>query len=297
MNETNLRQMESDIEWIERELQHCCRTKLETNPQAKVLEAMRYSLEAGGKRIRPLLVLAFCRACGGDVQKALKPALAIEMIHTYSLIHDDLPAMDDDDYRRGRLSCHKAFDEATAILAGDALNVLPFELLSTDTTLPAETRVSLIAELANAAGAEGMIGGQVIDIANETRTDVDQNNLVNMYAHKTGALIRVACTMGCMVAGANDKMLTAATEYAQRLGLAFQIVDDILDVTGTPELLGKPIGSDAAHHKTTFVTLLGLEGAKAEASRLTEEALRLLEDIPEHQFLTDLTEALLNRNY
>lgn len=297
MNKTNLRQMEADIEWIERELQHCCRTKLETNPQAKVLEAMRYSLEAGGKRIRPLLVLAFCRACGGDVQKALKPALAIEMIHTYSLIHDDLPAMDDDDYRRGRLSCHKAFDEATAILAGDALNVLPFELLSTDTTLPAETRVSLIAELANAAGAEGMIGGQVIDIANETRTDVDQNNLVNMYAHKTGALIRVACTMGCMVAGANDKMLTAATEYAQRLGLAFQIVDDILDVTGTPELLGKPIGSDAAHHKTTFVTLLGLEGAKAEASRLTEEALRLLEDIPEHQFLTELTEALLNRNY
>lgn len=297
MNETNLRQMESDIEWIERELQHCCRTKPETNPQAKVLEAMRYSLEAGGKRIRPLLVLAFCRACGGDVQKALKPALAIEMIHTYSLIHDDLPAMDDDDYRRGRLSCHKAFDEATAILAGDALNVLPFELLATDTTLPAETRVSLIAELANAAGAEGMIGGQVIDIANETRTDVDQNNLVNMYAHKTGALIRVACTMGCMVAGANDKMLTAATEYAQRLGLAFQIVDDILDVTGTPELLGKPIGSDAAHHKTTFVTLLGLGGAKAEASRLTEEALRLLEDIPEHQFLTELTEALLNRNY
>lgn len=297
MNKTNLRQMEADIEWIERELQHCCRTKPETNPQAKVLEAMRYSLEAGGKRIRPLLVLAFCRACGGDVQKVLKPALAIEMIHTYSLIHDDLPAMDDDDYRRGRLSCHKAFDEATAILAGDALNVLPFELLSTDTTLPAEMRVSLIAELANAAGAEGMIGGQVIDIANETRTDVDQNNLVNMYAHKTGALIRVACTMGCMVAGANDKMLTAATEYAQRLGLAFQIVDDILDVTGTPELLGKPIGSDAAHHKTTFVTLLGLEGAKAEASRLTEEALRLLEDIPEHQFLTDLTEALLNRNY
>ncbi|WP_276796260.1 polyprenyl synthetase family protein [Ruminococcus champanellensis] len=297
MNKTNLRQMEADIEWIERELQHCCRTKPETNPQAKVLEAMRYSLEAGGKRIRPLLVLAFCRACGGDVQKALKPALAIEMIHTYSLIHDDLPAMDDDDYRRGRLSCHKAFDEATAILAGDALNVLPFELLSTDTTLPAETRVSLIAELANAAGAEGMIGGQVIDIANETRADVDQNNLVNMYAHKTGALIRVACTMGCMVAGANDKMLTAATEYAQRLGLAFQIVDDILDVTGTPELLGKPIGSDAAHHKTTFVTLLGLEGAKAEASRLTEEALRLLEDIPEHQFLTELTEALLNRNY
>lgn len=297
MNETNLRQMESDIEWIEKELQHCCRTKPETNSQAKVLEAMRYSLEAGGKRIRPLLVLAFCRACGGDVQKALKPALAIEMIHTYSLIHDDLPAMDDDDYRRGRLSCHKAFDEATAILAGDALNVLPFELLATDTTLPAEIRVSLIAELANAAGAEGMIGGQVIDIANETRTDVDQNNLVNMYAHKTGALIRVACTMGCMVAGANDKMLTAATEYAQRLGLAFQIVDDILDVTGTPELLGKPIGSDAAHHKTTFVTLLGLEGAKAEASRLTEEALRLLEDIPEHQFLTELTEALLNRNY
>ena len=265
--------------------------------ESEVCRAARYSLLGGGKRIRAVLVLSVCDMLGGDPQTARAFSAAVEMLHCYSLIHDDLPAMDDDDYRRGRLSCHKAFDEATAILAGDALNVLPFELLSTDTTLPAETRVSLIAELANAAGAEGMIGGQVIDIANETRTDVDQNNLVNMYAHKTGALIRVACTMGCMVAGANDKMLTAATEYAQRLGLAFQIVDDILDVTGTPELLGKPIGSDAAHHKTTFVTLLGLEGAKAEASRLTEEALRLLEDIPEHQFLTDLTEALLNRNY
>ena len=265
--------------------------------ESEVCRAARYSLLGGGKRIRAILTLSVCDMLGGEMQTAAQFAAAVEMLHCYSLIHDDLPAMDDDDYRRGRLSCHKAFDEATAILAGDALNVLPFELLSTDTTLPAETRVSLIAELANAAGAEGMIGGQVIDIANETRTDVDQNNLVNMYAHKTGALIRVACTMGCMVAGANDKMLTAATEYAQRLGLAFQIVDDILDVTGTPELLGKPIGSDAAHHKTTFVTLLGLEGAKAEASRLTEEALRLLEDIPEHQFLTDLTEALLNRNY
>ena len=276
-------------------LETACNTYLPE--ESDVCRAARYSLLGGGKRIRAVLVLAVCDMLNGDAAAADQFAAAVEMLHCYSLIHDDLPAMDDDDYRRGRLSCHKAFDEATAILAGDALNVLPFELLSTDTTLPAETRVSLIAELANAAGAEGMIGGQVIDIANETRTDVDQNNLVNMYAHKTGALIRVACTMGCMVAGANDKMLTAATEYAQRLGLAFQIVDDILDVTGTPELLGKPIGSDAAHHKTTFVTLLGLEGAKAEASRLTEEALRLLEDIPEHQFLTDLTEALLNRNY
>ena len=137
--------------------------------------AMRYSLEAGGKRLRPAMTLYVCEMLDGDIRRALPFACALEMIHTYSLIHDDLPAMDDDDYRRGRLSCHKAFDEATAILAGDALNVLPFELLSTDTTLPAETRVSLIAELANAAGAEGMIGGQVIDIANETRTDVDQN--------------------------------------------------------------------------------------------------------------------------
>ena len=262
-----------------------------------LVEAMHYGALLGGKRLRPFLVYATGNMFGISDNTLDAPAAAVECIHAYSLIHDDLPAMDDDDYRRGRLSCHKAFDEATAILAGDALNVLPFELLSTDTTLPAETRVSLIAELANAAGAEGMIGGQVIDIANETRTDVDQNNLVNMYAHKTGALIRVACTMGCMVAGANDKMLTAATEYAQRLGLAFQIVDDILDVTATTEELGKPVGSDAENDKTTFITLYGLEGARSLAKQHNDAALAALADLgPEADFLREMAVELLTRS-
>ncbi len=291
------RRLEADIELIERNLQKSCATTLDTTRQKTVLEAMRYSLEAGGKRLRPILVLEFCRACGGDPEAAMAPALAIEMLHTFSLIHDDLPAMDNDDYRRGRLSCHKAYDEATAILAGDALAIYPFTLLSEAEGLSAETRLALISALSRAVGVEGMIGGQIIDMENEARTDVDEENLRAMYACKTGALIRVACTMGCIVADAEPATIAAAAAYAERLGLAFQIIDDILDVTGTQELIGKPIGSDAAQNKTTFVTLYGVEGAKEKAQRLTEEALMLLEQIPDNGFLVDLTTALLHRAY
>lgn len=265
----------------------------ESLPQRHVMDAMRYSLKAGGKRIRPILTLEFCRLCGGMEQRATVPACALEMIHTFSLIHDDLPCMDDDDFRRGCPSCHKAFGEANALLAGDALAVLPFQILA-EADLPAELRVQLIAELASATSAYGMIGGQTVDLENEQRTDVDLENLKGMYALKTGALIRAACRMGCIAAGAPER-IPAADAYAERLGLAFQIVDDILDVTGTQELLGKPIGSDEAQNKTTFVTLLGLEGARKEADRLTQEALVCTESFADSGFLRALTEMLLCR--
>lgn len=268
----------------------------ETDAQKNLIEAMNYSLEAGGKRIRPVLVYAFCEAMGGDTAKAAAPAAAIEMIHTFSLIHDDLPAMDDDDYRRGRLSCHKAHGEAMAILAGDALSVLPFGIIADDEKLSTEQKVKIISQLARAVGKNGMIGGQVIDMENEQRTDVDEANLRNMYRHKTGELIAVSCIMGCICAGADSEdFLAAAAEYGYKLGLAFQIIDDILDVTSTTEELGKPVGSDEEENKTTFVTLYGVEKAQEIAGDITEEAMVCLEKFSDNSFLRQLTEMLLKR--
>ncbi|MCI1268905.1 MAG: polyprenyl synthetase family protein [Ruminococcus sp.] len=261
-----------------------------------LIKAMNYSLEAGGKRIRPVLVYEFCRACGGNLRQADAPAAAIEMIHTFSLIHDDLPAMDNDDYRRGRLSCHKAFDEATAILAGDALSVLPFEIIADADELSADKKIRIISCLSKAVGREGMIGGQVIDMENESLPQVSEANLRNMYRKKTGALIMASCVMGCICAGASDKLISSASEYAYNLGLAFQIVDDILDVTSTQQQLGKPIGSDAEENKTTFVTLFGVEKAKEIAASVTDNALKCLESFEDNSFLIQLTEMLLKRN-
>ncbi len=263
--------------------------------QENLIKAMNYSLEAGGKRIRPVLVYAFCEACGNDYRIASAPACGIEMIHTFSLIHDDLPAMDNDDFRRGKPSCHKAFDEATAILAGDALSVLPFEIIANDPVLTGEQKVTIISCLAKAVGRDGMIGGQVIDMENETRNDVDEANLRNMYKHKTGELIAVSCMMGCICAGADSKTVEAAAEYGYRLGLAFQIIDDILDVTSTTEELGKPVGSDSEENKTTFVTLYGVEKAQEIAGNITGEAMSLLEKFGNNDFLRELTEMLLCR--
>ena len=220
---------------------------------------------------------------------------AIEFIHTYSLIHDDLPAMDNDDFRRGKPSCHKAFGEAMAILAGDALSVLPFEIISNDNDLSDAQKIKIISCLAKAVGREGMIGGQVIDMENETRNDVDEANLRNMYRHKTGQLIAVSCMMGCICAGADEAKIQAAAEYGFRLGLAFQIVDDILDVTSTTEQLGKPVGSDEEENKTTFVTLYGVEKAQEKANAVTDEALAHLEKFGNDSFLVELTEMLLKR--
>lgn len=280
---------------IENNLRRYTEDKSGNESQQKLTEAMRYSLEAGGKRIRPVLVTEFCRLCGGTPEMSAAPAAAIEMIHTFSLIHDDLPAMDDDDFRRGRPSCHKAFSEATAILAGDALAVLPFQIIADDSVLDSSIKVRLISDLASATAGAGMIGGQIIDIENEKRDDVDEENLRYMYSLKTGQLIRTACRMGCIAAGADDEKIRLADSYASKLGLAFQIIDDILDVVSTEEELGKPVGSDAENNKTTFVTVMGIEKAKQEADSLTNEALEILDLFPDSEFLKALTAELLDR--
>lgn len=267
----------------------------ETETQKNLIDAMNYSLEAGGKRIRPVLVYAFCEALGTDYKKATAPACAIEMIHTFSLIHDDLPAMDNDDFRRGKPSCHKAFGEDMAILAGDALSVLPFGIIADDNSLSPEQKIRIISELAKAVGRDGMIGGQVIDMENEKKNDVDEVNLRNMYRCKTGQLIAVSCIMGCICAGADEDTINTASEYGFKLGLAFQIIDDILDVTGSTEEIGKPVGSDAEENKTTFVTLYGVEKAQEIADKITAEAIECLGKIGNSDFLVELTEMLLKR--
>lgn len=267
----------------------------DTEQQKCLIDAMNYSLAAGGKRIRPVLVYAFCELFGGDICKAKAPACAIEMIHTFSLIHDDLPAMDNDDFRRGKPSCHKAFGEAAAILAGDALSVLPYEIIADDDCLTDSQKVRIISRLSKAVGKNGMIGGQIIDMENESRSDVDEKNLRNMYRCKTGELIAVSCVMGGICAGADDAQIDTAAEYAFRLGLAFQIIDDILDVTSSQEVLGKPVGSDMEENKTTFVTLYGVEGAQKIADEITGEAMVLLDKFENNAFLKELTEMLLNR--
>ena len=269
--------------------------KEENAPQKRLIDAMNYSLEAGGKRVRPALVYGFCEALGGDLESAAAPAAAIEMIHTCSLIHDDLPAMDNDDLRRGKPSCHKQFDEATAILAGDALTVLPFEIIADSPDLSADQKVLMISVLANSIGRDGMMGGQMIDLLNEDRDDVTEDELRNMYRCKTGQLLAVSCVMGVICADAGNETLRAAAEYGMRLGLAFQIIDDILDITADEAELGKPIGSDEELNKTTFVTLYGLDGAQKIADKATSEALEWLDAIDNNEFLKELTTRLLSR--
>lgn len=239
-----------------------------------VSRAMRYSIENGGKRVRPSLMLGFCELCGGDVKKTLPLACALEMIHTYSLIHDDLPCMDDDDFRRGKPSCHVQFGYEYALLAGDALLTLAFETAMKSELSP-EITVAAAKELAAAAGCAGMVGGQVMDLQNEGR-QVSLEEIKKTDALKTGELIRAACVLGCMAAGRNDK-IPYAEEYAACEGLAFQIVDDILDVTSDTETLGKPVGSDDENEKCTYVSLLGLEKSKDIVSELTEKAKKTLE--------------------
>ena len=244
--------------------------------EAKMLEAMRYSVENGGKRIRPMLTLEFCRMCGGSVEAALPLACAIEFIHTYSLIHDDLPCMDDDDMRRGKPSSHIKFGEAKDI--------------------PADAVAKAVSLLARAAGCAGMIAGQVQDLENENKT-VSVDDLSSVDVLKTGELIRCACQLGCIAAGADDKKLEAARVYAENLGIAFQIVDDILDVTSDEATLGKPIGSDAENCKNTYASLLGLEEAQRIAAELTDKAIDALKVFgDEAEFLISLSEKLLSRN-
>jgi len=245
--------------------------KLMGDEEDKVTEAMLYSLKNGGKRVRPMLVLEFCRACGGSVESAVPFACALEMIHTYSLIHDDLPCMDDDDFRRGKPSCHKQFDYATALLAGDGLLTLAFSVMA-GTELPAETVIKAVKLLADCAGYLGMIGGQTMDLQHEGK-QISLETLKKTDALKTGRLIYAACTLGCLVANADDEKFKAAETYAENIGLAFQIVDDLLDITSTSEELGKPVGSDEDNKKSTYPSLLGIEHSMEMVEELTKKAV------------------------
>jgi geranylgeranyl diphosphate synthase, type II len=248
----------------------------EDSVPAQLHQAMRYSLFAGGKRIRPVLTIAAAEAVDGDINKVLPAAAALELIHTYSLIHDDLPAMDDDDYRRGRLSNHKVFGEATAILAGDALLTFAFELLVRESLIAgveAEKINFALLELASAAGTFGMIGGQAMDLSAEGQK-VNLNGLETIHKCKTGALLRAAVRIGAGVSGANQAQLQGLTSYAESLGLAFQIKDDILDIEGESQKLGKQAGSDLLKDKSTYPSLLGLQEAKRLLSQQIDNSLQ-----------------------
>ena len=256
-------------DWLHACFQDCA-------PRGNLYDAMRYSLLAGGKRLRPVLVLEACRLCGGAVEDALPFAGAIEMIHTYSLIHDDLPCMDDDDLRRGRPTNHKVFGEANAVLAGDGLLTAAFEtMLAPGQKLPPERVLEAAGILARAAGGRGMVGGQVLDMAGEGRA-LGLTEVEELQRLKTGALIRAAVEMGCAVAGGAEEQREALCRYADCLGLAFQIQDDILDVVGDEATLGKPIGSDVRSDKTTFVALKGLADCRILVAELTDRAVEAL---------------------
>lgn len=265
--------------------QACCQrvdNELHQHTQAypgaeRLLEAMRYSLFNGGKRMRPLLSYATAEALGLAATQIDSLAAAIECIHAYSLIHDDLPAMDDDDLRRGKPTCHIAFDEATAILAGDALNTLAFQILASSNRYSDNIKIKLIQQLSQAAGAQGMVAGQMMDIA-ATAQSIELAELERLHQHKTGALLRASILMAATAAQANETQLQQLDSYAQAIGLAFQIKDDVLDIEGDTATLGKPQGSDLALAKSTFPALLGLQACHQRLAQLEKQALTALED-------------------
>jgi geranylgeranyl diphosphate synthase type II len=265
---------------------------------AEELEAERYALLSRAKRIRPTLVLEFCRLLGGSDAAALPFACAVEMVHTYSLIHDDLPCMDDDDMRRGRPTCHKVYGEATALLAGDGLLTRAFGVIASNAHVSGDAARDAVAVLARAAGSFGMIGGQVMDLAGEHKK-LPLEVLKKLHAHKTGAMIEVSATLGCLAAGLSlkDPRTDAAKRFARGIGLAFQIVDDVLDVTADAALLGKPIGSDAENEKTTFLTYFSPNEALEYARAVTKEAKEALAGIPQTEFLTGLADYLVTRDH
>ena len=263
---------------------------------ARLAESMKYSLMAGGKRLRPILLMAAADAAGGHGDDYLASACALEMIHTYSLIHDDLPAMDNDDYRRGRLTNHKVYGAGLATLAGDALLTLAFEVLLRQKGVSPETLVRVVREISTAAGPEGMVGGQALDLESEGK-HIDRDTLRRMHMAKTGALFRAAVRSGAILAGADDAKLAALTEYAEAFGLAFQITDDILDVTGDEAAIGKPVGSDERNQKSTYVTLTSLDEAKRLAREAVDRAHQALAPLGEKAaFLDELAEYLITRD-
>ncbi len=265
-------------------------------PYNEVIKAARYSLKLGGKRIRPILMMEFCRLFGGRAEDVLDFAIALEMIHTYSLIHDDLPCMDNDDMRRGKPSCHKAFSEDMALLAGDGLLTEAFSVAA-NAYADERVKIKAVSILARMSGIKGMLGGQVIDLS-FVKNPPDIDALCDMYALKTGCLLRAAAIIGAYAAGATEIDINNADLYAQKVGLAFQIIDDILDQTADAALLGKPVGSDEKNDKTTFVTLLGLDGAKNTAIKLTDEANEIIDSFSgDTENIRILTNYLLNRNF
>ena len=285
--------MQRKIELINRELDSIYAENTALN--ATLAKSMNYSLMAGGKRLRPILVMAAADAVGADGEKFLHLATSIEMIHTYSLIHDDLPAMDNDDYRRGKLTNHKVFGDGIAVLAGDALLTLAFEVIADSPNVDTEKKLKVIKEMSHAAGAEGMVGGQVIDLESEGKK-IDMDTLRKMHSAKTGALFCAAIRSGAILGGATDKQLADLTQYARQFGLAFQITDDILDVTGDEASIGKPVGSDEKNHKSTYVTLGSLESARKLAQKAVDEAKKALADFgKEADFLRELVDYLISR--
>ena len=263
----------------------------DSEPQQKLFEAMRYSLLAGGKRLRPVLVFEFCRLCGGVWQEAAPFAAAVEMVHTYSLIHDDLPCMDNDDYRRGRLTSHKVFGEATAVLAGDGLLTAAFSRL-VQAPYSAETRLQAVEVLSGCAGELGMVGGQMLDMESEQRACTEAE-ILDIQTRKTGALIRAACLLGVLAGSGDEQQQRAAAEFASHLGLAFQIRDDMLDVVGNAQTLGKAVGMDAG--KNTFVRLYGMEACEALVMEHTKLAVAALKPFPDRAWLQMLAESLTDR--
>ena len=262
-------------------------------------EAEKYSLFGGGKRIRPFLVFEFCRMFGGEERAAEPFASAVEMVHTYSLIHDDLPCMDDDTYRRGRLTCHKQYDEATAILAGDALLTEAFGIVAGNPYVSPMVAKEAVVVLSEAAGSKGMVGGQILDMYAEKKPSMEIKDVLRLQALKTGALICAAAKLGALAAGKTKetKEYEAAERYAQGIGLAFQIVDDILDVEGDAELLGKATGADAKMNKVTFLNFYSVSEARAYAAKLTEQATEAISSMPQSQTLCCLASHLLKRTY
>jgi geranylgeranyl pyrophosphate synthase len=265
-----------------------------TQPK-RLYEAIRWSVFAGGKRFRPALVLAVGNAFGADENKLLRTACAVEMIHTYSLIHDDLPAMDNDDLRRGRATCHVKFDEATAILAGDILQTLAFRAISEDDNLSAEIRVKLIAELAGSAAK--MVDGQQLDLEGEGKT-ISLEDLEKIHQNKTGAMISVSARSGALIAEAKDVELEAVTNYASKLGLLFQITDDLLDITQTTEVLGKTAGKDLTAEKATYPSIYGIEETRALAENVHAEAIRELDTLEKPtEILREIADFILRRKF
>ena len=290
MKPENKAQLKEYQQFIESYMDETC-FRYASEPQKILFEAMRYSLLAGGKRLRPVFVFDFCRMCGGDWKQAAPFAAAIEMVHTYSLIHDDLPCMDNDDYRRGRLTNHKVYGEANAVLAGDALLTAAFSYLA-KAPFDAENRIRAVEVLSSCAGELGRVGGQVLDMMSEERQCTEQE-VTDIQSRKTGALIRAACQLGVLAGQGSEEQLAAAAKFAEHLGLAFQIRDDMLDVIGNADELGKAVGVDTV--KNTFVQLYGLEKCDALVHEHTVTAKASLQAFADTNFMLDLSDELVGR--